>query len=146
MLVLLPRFLLAPPLLPFFALCSEALILTHSAPVLTLSFSPGLKLSDKPSGQLSGDPSGYTASDVLYGGSVGHVLGVGIGAPLGGAFHSISSTTHASLCDSAGPARHRRPLKSLLRDNSSEQGGEPAVECNAQTTIGCLESPSIRAR
>ena len=32
----------------------------------------GLKLSEKNQGQLSGDPAGFTASDVLYGGSVGH--------------------------------------------------------------------------
>jgi hypothetical protein len=64
----------------------------------------GLKLTEKKQGQLSGDPAGYTASgaeggvaprfltvsaltlhthpyhaaDVLYGGSVGHIIGVGI--------------------------------------------------------------------
>ena len=32
----------------------------------------GLKLTEKKQGQLSGDPAGFTASDVLYGGSVGH--------------------------------------------------------------------------
>jgi len=38
----------------------------------------GLKLTEAKQGQLSGDPAGMTASDVLYAGSVGHALGVGI--------------------------------------------------------------------
>jgi photosystem I subunit 10 len=39
---------------------------------------PGLKLSERKSGLLSGDPAGYTVSDVLYGGTAGHILGIGI--------------------------------------------------------------------
>ena len=58
------------------ACCHAARARCHTARSLALLL--GLKLSDKPSGQLSGDPSGYTASDVLYGGSAGHILGVGI--------------------------------------------------------------------
>ena len=38
----------------------------------------GLKLTEKKSGLLSGDPAGYTVSDVLYGGTAGHILGIGI--------------------------------------------------------------------
>ena len=42
------------------------------APSANRLASAGLKLTEKKQGQLSGDPAGFTASDVLYGGSVGH--------------------------------------------------------------------------
>ena len=46
---------------------------SHNSPLPT-----GLKLSERKSGLLSGDPAGYTVSDVLYGGTAGHILGIGI--------------------------------------------------------------------
>jgi photosystem I reaction center PsaK len=42
------------------------------APSANRTASAGLKLTESKQGQLSGDPAGFTASDVLYGGSVGH--------------------------------------------------------------------------
>ncbi|CAL8469584.1 g9125 [Coccomyxa elongata] len=39
--------------------------------------SPGLKLSPNNSGLKTGDPAGFTATDVLYLGTIGHVIGIG---------------------------------------------------------------------
>ncbi|CAK0785640.1 hypothetical protein CVIRNUC_008851 [Coccomyxa viridis] len=40
--------------------------------------SPGLKLQGNDSGLKTGDPAGFTATDVLYLGTIGHVVAVGI--------------------------------------------------------------------
>eukprot|EP01025_Chloroclados_australasicus_P033847 TRINITY_DN345_c0_g1_i3.p5 TRINITY_DN345_c0_g1~~TRINITY_DN345_c0_g1_i3.p5 ORF type:complete len:123 (-),score=15.37 TRINITY_DN345_c0_g1_i3:336-704(-) len=48
------------------------------APTANKLATAGLKLQDNKSGLISGDPSGFTAVDVLYLGTAGHAVAVGI--------------------------------------------------------------------
>eukprot|EP01025_Chloroclados_australasicus_P040071 TRINITY_DN4170_c0_g1_i1.p3 TRINITY_DN4170_c0_g1~~TRINITY_DN4170_c0_g1_i1.p3 ORF type:complete len:123 (-),score=17.06 TRINITY_DN4170_c0_g1_i1:158-526(-) len=48
------------------------------APTANKLATTGLKLQDNKSGLISGDPSGFTAVDVLYLGTAGHAVAIGI--------------------------------------------------------------------
>eukprot|EP01025_Chloroclados_australasicus_P033846 TRINITY_DN345_c0_g1_i2.p3 TRINITY_DN345_c0_g1~~TRINITY_DN345_c0_g1_i2.p3 ORF type:complete len:123 (-),score=15.33 TRINITY_DN345_c0_g1_i2:225-593(-) len=48
------------------------------APTANKLATSGLKLQDNKSGLVSGDPSGFTAVDVLYLGTAGHAVAIGI--------------------------------------------------------------------
>eukprot|EP01025_Chloroclados_australasicus_P038322 TRINITY_DN393_c0_g1_i2.p4 TRINITY_DN393_c0_g1~~TRINITY_DN393_c0_g1_i2.p4 ORF type:complete len:121 (+),score=14.62 TRINITY_DN393_c0_g1_i2:102-464(+) len=48
------------------------------APTANKLASAGLNLEDYKSGLISGDPSGFTAVDVLYLGTAGHAVAIGI--------------------------------------------------------------------